>query len=124
FEKGPTREVCRWNKRIRDKLGGRARALKASARLESDVQRPVVFHLHGHTGLAESMVLTEDDYLDFLINLARDDDLLPHRIQEAFTSTSLLFVGYSLSDWNFRVLFRRDRKSTRLNSSHSQISYA
>jgi hypothetical protein len=32
--------------------------------------------------------------------------LLPPRIEEAFTSTSLLFVGYSLSDWNFRVLFR------------------
>jgi hypothetical protein len=26
---------------------------------------PVVYHLHGHYSLLESMVLTENDYLDF-----------------------------------------------------------
>jgi hypothetical protein len=31
---------------------------------------------------------------------------LPPRIQRALTGTSLLFIGYSLADWNFRVLFR------------------
>jgi len=103
FKKSPVREVCKWNKQVRARFGSRSRA---ASRLKSDIKTPIVFHLHGHTQLAESMVLTEDDYLDFLINLARDDDLLPHRIQEAFTSTSLLFIGYSLSDWNFRVLFR------------------
>lgn len=105
FKKTPRREVCRWNKQLGKRIGGRSKAGRSS-RLETNIQNPVVFHLHGHTELAESMVLTEDDYLDFLINLSRDDELLPPRIQEAFTSTSLLFVGYSLNDWNFRVLFR------------------
>ena len=31
---------------------------------------------------------------------------MPPRIQEALAATSLLFVGYQLADWNFRVLFR------------------
>jgi len=52
------------------------------------------------------MVLTEDDYLDFLIEISKHQDILPPRIQEAFTSTSLLFLGYGLADWDFRVLFR------------------
>jgi hypothetical protein len=52
------------------------------------------------------LVLTEDDYLDFLVNTSRDRDLLPPRIQEALTGASLLFIGYSLADWTFRVLFR------------------
>jgi hypothetical protein len=51
-------------------------------------------------------VLTEDDYLDFLVNISRQQDLLPPRIQEVLTGASLLFIGYRLADWDFRVLFR------------------
>ncbi|MFN3332111.1 MAG: SIR2 family protein, partial [Caldilinea sp.] len=43
---------------------------------------------------------------DFLIRLSRDQSLLPPPIRTALAGTSLLFVGYSLTDWNFRVLFR------------------
>ena len=52
------------------------------------------------------MVLTEDDYLDFLVRISRDQSLIPTRIQEAIRGTSLLFIGYSLNDTNFRVIFR------------------
>ena len=31
--------------------------------------------------------------------------MLPPRIQEALAGSSLLFLGYRLADWNFRVLF-------------------
>jgi hypothetical protein len=52
-------------------------------------------------------VLREDDYLDFLVNMSRDiDECLPARIQEAITGSSILFVGYSLPDIDFKVLFR------------------
>jgi hypothetical protein len=101
--KNPRRELCKWNQQIG---GVRPKARKRVPRLDGDVQNPIVFHLHGNMECRESMVLTEDDYLDFLIKIGKDDALLPPRIEEAFTSTSLLFVGYSLSDWNFRVLFR------------------
>ena len=53
------------------------------------------------------MVLTEDDYLDFLIHISEDENLLPLRIRKAMTSSSLLFLGYKIADWDFRVLFRR-----------------
>jgi len=67
---------------------------------------PLVFHLHGHHEFPESLVLTEDDYLDYLIRIASDKDLLPLVVRKAFMSASLLFVGYRIADWNFRVLFR------------------
>jgi len=38
--------------------------------------------------------------------MAKVPTLLPPRIQESIKSTSLLFIGYRLADWNFRVLFR------------------
>src|SRR5262249_8534558 len=33
-------------------------------------------------------------------------DALPHQIRRAVSSTSLLFIGYALADWDFRVLHR------------------
>jgi len=52
------------------------------------------------------MVLTEDDYFDFLVNVAADSTIIPPAIEQAITQSSLLFIGYRLADWNFRVLLR------------------
>ena len=68
--------------------------------------KPAVYYFHGHKDHLDTMVLTEDDYLDFLVRISRDQSLIPTRIQEAIRGTSLLFIGYSLNDTNFRVIFR------------------
>jgi hypothetical protein len=70
------------------------------------IASPVVYHLHGSLADIDSMVLTEDDYLDFLVAMSSVPDLVPPQIERAF-STSLLFLGYSLEDMNFKVLFRK-----------------
>jgi hypothetical protein len=51
------------------------------------------------------MVLTEDDFFDYLIASSRLDLLLPTLIGRLMQS-SLLFLGFRLDDWRFRVLFR------------------
>jgi hypothetical protein len=101
-DKKPRRELCRWNKYVRDQPS----VFDTDSDYDPDPTNPVVFHLHGHNEVAESLVLSRDDYLDFLVNLSRDQKLLPSRIQQAISGSSLLFVGYSLQDWSFRVLFR------------------
>ncbi|MFQ5854618.1 MAG: SIR2 family protein [Anaerolineae bacterium] len=98
--KAPKQELCQWNQLLKDQPS------IFDAGFTPTATEPVVFHLHGHKEVPESLVLTEDDYLDFLVNISRDQDLLPPRIQEALAGTSLLFIGYRLADWNFRVLFR------------------
>jgi hypothetical protein len=100
--KNPKQELCRWNKYVKDEPS----IFEVESGFDPTPTTPVVFHLHGHTGIAESLVLTEDDYLDFLVSISNDPELLPRRIQRALTGTSLLFMGYRLADWNFRVLFR------------------
>jgi len=100
--KDPRRELCRWNKYIK----GQPSVLSSEAGFDPTPANPVVFHLHGHSEVPESLVLAEGDYLDFLINVSRDGELLPHRIQRALSGASPLFIGYSLEDWTFRVLFR------------------
>lgn len=68
---------------------------------------PLVYHLHGRHDVPQSMVLTEADYLDFLVRVAETGtDILPAVIRKALASTSLLFVGYSLNDWTTRVLLK------------------
>jgi SIR2-like protein len=123
--KDPKLELCSWNRSLHSKAAlqyseaangiwdsdatqvtGFGPTRFASRSFVPTVASPVVYHLHGHYKLLESMVLTENDYLDFLVNMSRDQKLLPSRIQEALTGASLLFMGYSLADYNFRVLFR------------------
>lgn len=88
---------------------------------------PIVYHLHGSCDDPASLVLTEDDYLEFLINLAQDkaaDDkrLIPTTILPYFTTRPLLFIGYSLQDWTFRVIFEGLRRTVARIQQRRHIS--
>lgn len=69
---------------------------------------PVVFHLNGSDDGAEQerhLVLSEDDYLRHLLRLANDQDrCVPSDLLGRLSQDSLLFLGYSFKDWEFRVL--------------------
>jgi hypothetical protein len=78
--------------------------------VRSPPDEPLVFHLHGNLKVPRSLVLTEGDYLEFLANIAvfRNDEgprLIPSVVLSAMTDYPLLFIGYSLQDWTFRVIF-------------------
>jgi hypothetical protein len=109
--KRPHAAVCPWYEQA-----------PTDARLTSDrdfvphADEPIVYHLHGSWQDPRSLVLTEEDYLEFLINLAMDyasDDqrLIPTSILSSFTTRPLLFIGYSLQDWTFRVIFHGLRRT-------------
>lgn len=100
-KKEPRRELCRWNPYL---LRSHPSILETG--YQPSPANPLVYHLHGHVESPESLVLTEDDYLDFLVNISSDEYKLPARIQQALTDSSLLFIGYRPGDWDFRVLFR------------------
>jgi hypothetical protein len=99
----PTIELCKWNRSPTFQPS----VLRRGSKFKPTRDTPLIYHLHGHRSVVDSLVLTEDDYLDFLVNMSKDlDAFLPPRIQEALTASSLLFIGYSLADIDFRVLFR------------------
>ena len=99
----PKSEYCRWHKDLRT---------EALPIVDPSVQEPLVFHMHGCLDAPSSLVLTEEDYEDFIVELTvNNNKLLPHRIMRAISDTALLFVGYGLRDWNFKVLFRAVVKS-------------
>jgi hypothetical protein len=72
---------------------------------EPSRERPVVYQVFGVFGKPESLVLTEDDFFDFLIATATYK-LIPTVVRGSLTESSLLFLGFRLDSWTFRVLFR------------------
>ncbi|HSF83852.1 MAG TPA: CHAT domain-containing protein [Anaerolineales bacterium] len=69
-------------------------------------ERPLIYHLFGQMNEPDSFVLTEDDYFDFLIGVTSNKDLVPPVVRRALTDTALLFLGFQMDEWNFRILFR------------------
>ena len=94
------REICRWNERL-DRLPSRFAEDDA---YEPTPDEPLVYQLFGSDEEVNSLVLAEDDYMNFLVRVVADRDRIPNTIREALSSSTLLFVGYSLYDWEFRVL--------------------
>ncbi len=70
--------------------------------------RPLVYHLYGDSSIPESMVLTEKDFFDFVINLHSRQDVtsLKSFILQPLSRSSLLFIGYRLNAKDFRLIFQ------------------
>ena len=87
----------------------RDEALDAQGQAESlgdaTVARPYVYYLFGKSQKESTWVLTEDDFFDYLIRTTRYQ-LMPPVISDALVTSSLLFLGFPLDDWKFRVVFR------------------
>lgn len=69
-------------------------------------REPLVYHLYGHISDLDSLVVTEDDYFDYLIGITKNKDLIPEDVRSSLVNSALLFLGFRLDDWNSRILFR------------------
>ncbi len=99
--KDPQVVICPWNERffaesVYDKEPG----------YRPTAERPLVYHLYGQFSVPESMVLTEDNYFEYLIGVTKNKDLIPAVVRNAMVNTALMFLGFQWDDWSFRVLFR------------------
>ena len=97
--KEPRVDFCRWH----DGLIGFP---TIEPDFRPDPQHPLVYHLFGRLHQPESLVLTEDNYFDFLIGMKKNKDFIPGVVKRALADTGLVFLGFQLDDWNFRVMFR------------------
>lgn len=109
--KNPYSESLKWNIYIK----GQTSKYDSNSNLFHSPANPVVFHMYGRTEEVDSLVISEGDYLDYLVNLSSDDDLIPYEMKRKLASTAFLFIGYSLSDWSFQVLFRSLAKFIEMN---------
>jgi SIR2-like domain len=74
------------------------------------LERPAVLKLHGcldrESASDDSYVITEDSYIDYFSG-GDVGKLIPIALSQRMTGNSLLFLGYSLRDWNLRVILNR-----------------
>jgi hypothetical protein len=105
-------DFCRWSRELADRPG----VWQRQPGYQPTAEAPVVYHMHGCSDVPESLVATEDDYLEFIYNIARSGsmtktvdrpwEMLPPPIMRAISNHCLMFLGYGLLDWSFRVIFR------------------
>lgn len=67
----------------------------------------IILHkMHGSIDMPRSMVITQSDYIRYLANLNDADRGMPYYFRKTMIPQhKLLFLGYSLEDWNFRVIW-------------------
>jgi hypothetical protein len=72
------------------------------------LERTMILKIHGAVDKIDwrrsSFVVTEDDYIDYLARMNTPARDIPSLILQKMRDSSFLFLGYSLSDWNMRVL--------------------
>lgn len=98
----PQIEICYWDKRLKSIPS----LFETNKGYQPSPQEPLVYHLHGLDKYPNSLVLTEDDHLDFLVNISQDWEGVPLPIRQSLADSSMLMLGYGLRSWDFRVLFR------------------
>jgi hypothetical protein len=101
---------------------GKSRFLHTNDDFTPPVDRTIILKIHGAVDrdnwARSSFVITEDDYIDYLA--LRIPDQIPATLAEQMLYRRFLFLGYSLSDWNLRVLLR----SIKARSSFNQPTWA
>jgi hypothetical protein len=70
--------------------------------------RPLVYSLFGRGDHSESLVLTDKNLLEYLINLTKELPPLPDTVRASLRapSTGFLFVGFGFSNWWLRLLLK------------------
>lgn len=97
--KKPVSDYCRWHPGLGD----------FESKHKPTPTEPLVFHLFGLDSEASSLLLTEDDYLQFLVAVSqengKENDPIPGLVRRAMSTSAPVLLGYELSSWAFRVLF-------------------
>jgi hypothetical protein len=110
--KHPRKEICRWKTEIHSRP-----ATEADLDFRRDPQHPLIYHLFGHLSLVDSLVLTEDDYFDFLIGTTEhkvlDKASLLHSVNAQLNNGSSLYIGFELGSREFRVMSRLLKRTAR-----------
>ena len=85
---------------------------------------PVVFRLFGDAEEPSSLVLSENDILDFLIKVVSERPSLPNSLLRALKrpGQSFLFVGFGIRHWDLRILLKVLLRALELNRSGPAIA--
>jgi hypothetical protein len=76
---------------------------------EPTPENPAVYHFFGLEDYKDTLVLSEDDHMNFLMNAVEEinsQDIYPTPLRQALPDSRFLLLGFKLRDWDFRTVFR------------------
>jgi hypothetical protein len=95
------------------KAGGKPALVKRQGTLGRPPElRPLVYRLFGDLDEPETLVLTEDNHFDYLMAMTRamaTPGSMPAVVSGSLATSAVLFLGFRITDWDFRVLLRSIR---------------
>jgi hypothetical protein len=93
--------------------------------LNPTAESPQLVYLFGHFAEKRSVVLTEDDFFEYIIGITT----LQYRrrssvVQEKLTDAGLMFLGFRIDDWEFRVLIHllRSLQGSKLRGFYKNVA--
>jgi hypothetical protein len=98
----PVVELCRWSSEV----DWPPSVYDTAPNYRPDSDHPLVYHLYGHLRYPETVLLAAEEYLELLVGVTANKDLIPPVVRRALSDTALLFLGFSMNQWDFRVLLR------------------
>jgi hypothetical protein len=104
--KRPRSEVYAWHPALDDVIPPE---YHPNPNFQPTVDAPLVYHLHGLDEFPDSLVLTEEDHLDFVSNVIhdfREIGKMPNAVRNAISSTILILLGYNMRSWEMRVILQ------------------
>ncbi len=104
--KRPRTEVYAWHEALEEVIPPE---YKADPDFQPTADEPLVYHLHGLDEFPDSLVLTEEDHLDFLGNVIhdfREIGKMPNAVRNAISSSILILLGYNVRSWEMRVILQ------------------
>ncbi|MDP8907967.1 MAG: SIR2 family protein, partial [Chloroflexota bacterium] len=75
---------------------------------DESAKSPIIYKLHGDIAHRESLVVTDEDYIQFVLRMTDKEpyDPIPLSLKHFLKRWTTLFIGYSLLDYNLRLLFK------------------
>ena len=105
--KAPHTQICFWSGEM---ANIRKEHRTFTGEFNASITNPLVYHLYGLEEYPQTLVLSEDDYINFLIAITADTNTLnpkiPLYLRRVVGESQLVLIGYHLNTWDFRILFR------------------
>ena len=129
FGKEPREELCRWREELCRRHEDPGTLAVSSAHTAFTVQQPLVYQFFGDLHDVDSLVLTEDDYFNYLISITcmqtrPKPSTTFFDVNTKLANSGLIFLGFRIHDWDFRVLihFLNSQESRYLRTHYEHVA--
>ena len=78
-----------------------------------------VYHVHGSVKFPKKMIVTADDYYRFI----NKPDYFSHKVETLFEENTIVIIGYSLGDINFKSILNKLRSDRQHDINRQHLFY-